>query len=98
MHCGEKTMQWSAGACAGAGGVKGGHWIGCPLSGVAGMFAVEVYAAVRRHVTRADLKRAEVVLGLDRGKKSRIGFLAEMTSPPAQRAEIAPGQKNRARG
>ncbi len=51
----------------------------------------------RRHITRADLARAEVVLGLDRGKKSRIGFLTEMTSPPAQRAVIAPGQKNRAR-
>lgn len=25
---GEKTIQWSACVCAGAGGVKVGHWIG----------------------------------------------------------------------
>jgi ATP-dependent Lon protease len=52
----------------------------------------------RRHITRADLARAEVVLGLDRGKKSRIGFLTEMTSPPALRAAIAPARKDKARG
>lgn len=54
--------------------------------------------ASRRHITRADLTRAEEVLGLDRGKKSRIGFLTEMTSPPAPRAAIAPGQNDKAKG
>ncbi len=28
VHGGEKTIQWSACVCAGAGGVKVGHWIG----------------------------------------------------------------------
>ncbi len=28
VHGGEKTIRWSAGICAGAGGVKVGHWIG----------------------------------------------------------------------
>ena len=53
--------------------------------------------ASRRHVTRADLTRAEGILGLDRGKQSRIGFLTGMTSPTVQRAAIAPGQKNKVR-
>lgn len=52
----------------------------------------------RRNVTRADLSRAEAVLGLDRGKRSRIGFLTEMMPPPAPRAAIAPRQKDKARG
>ena len=28
VHGGEKTIHWSACVCAGAGGVKVGHWIG----------------------------------------------------------------------
>lgn len=52
----------------------------------------------RRHVTPADLTRAEGVLGLDRGRKSRIGFLTEMMSPAAQGTAIASARKSKARG
>ncbi len=53
---------------ADAGGVKSGHWVGWSFWGRPGMFAVEVYAAVRRFVFVEGHSRREAarVFGLSR--------------------------------
>ncbi|HEV2510369.1 AAA family ATPase [Bosea sp. (in: a-proteobacteria)] len=53
--------------------------------------------ASRRYVTRSDLARAEGVLGLDRVRKGRIGFLAGMRWPPVQAGAAAASRKSKAR-
>ena len=68
--------------CADAGGVKSGHWLGWLLWGRPGMFAVEVYAAVRRFV---------FVEGRSRREAARVFGLSRETVQKMCRFSLPPG-------
>ena len=73
---------------ADAGGVKPGRWIGWPFWGRPGMFALEVYAAVRRFVFVEGHSRREAarVFGLSR---DTVQKMCRFSLPPGYTRTVA---------